>query len=303
MSGMPWPQDLPGATPSLTDRQRREAEYYNRYSAMHPVERVDFAPVDAVERRPWSPYWSLCDFVRDAYEDAIKSRQTCDELELEWWQNDTVVEEENRPRLLDIGCGSGVTSVSFAHMGFRVEGIDISQNNIASSDRLARRYDLAERCNFQTMPAEKLAFEDQSFDVIVGVDVLHHVDIARAVPEFHRVLRPGGVAVFKEPFEAPLLEAIRDSLPVRMLAPRGKSFEKHVHITDDERKLTTADAARLGEWFDAAACRHFSLFNRFSRFFPKRYAALMRLDYTLFRWLPPLRKLGDVRVMTWRKSV
>ncbi len=45
--------------------------------------------------------------------------------------------------------------------------------------------------------AEQLPFEDESFDLVFGHAVLHHIpDLERAFAEFHRVLRPGGVVAF-----------------------------------------------------------------------------------------------------------
>jgi SAM-dependent methyltransferase len=45
--------------------------------------------------------------------------------------------------------------------------------------------------------AESLPFEDESFDVVMGHAVLHHIpDLDRAFSEFFRVLKPGGVIVF-----------------------------------------------------------------------------------------------------------
>ena len=45
--------------------------------------------------------------------------------------------------------------------------------------------------------AERLPFADESFDLVLGHAVLHHLpDVAQAFSEFHRVLRPGGTFVF-----------------------------------------------------------------------------------------------------------
>ena len=45
--------------------------------------------------------------------------------------------------------------------------------------------------------AEELPFEDESFDLVFGHAVLHHIpDLDRAFAEFRRVLRPGGMIAF-----------------------------------------------------------------------------------------------------------
>ena len=59
-----------------------------------------------------------------------------------------------------------------------------------------------------------LRFADASFDRIWGHAVLHHLDVSVAAQEVRRVLRPGGVAVFCEPWgENPLLRWARTRLP------------------------------------------------------------------------------------------
>lgn len=260
----------------LTDRQRREAAYYDQYAQLHRVERVDFAPVRSETRRPWSPYWQLCSLVRDQYRDPTQ-------------------------RLLDFGCGPGVASVTFADLGFQTCGFDVAPGNVAAAYRLAERHGFSDRCRFDVMPAEKLDYPDAHFDVVVGIDILHHVDIPRAIKEVRRVLKPGGVALFKEPIEAPVLERVRMSRLVNSLAPRQVSFEKRLHTTEDERKLGPADVAAIAKELHIERTYRFSLLNRLSRFAPSQYARLMWLDYQAFRLVPPLGLLGDVRIWQCRK--
>lgn len=262
---------------NLTERQQREADYYQQFVQLNPVNEVDFAPVLSSEQRPWSPYWRLCQLVREQRTDQPQ-------------------------RLLDFGCGWGVSAVTFAKLGYQVEGFDVAQANIDASQKLATAYDMSDRCTFRTMPAEKLDYPDAHFDVAVGVDILHHVELPAALAELSRVLKPGGVAILKEPFVAPLLDRVRTSKLVNLFADRKKSFEKHVHITDDERKLTPQDTKMLTTQFDVENVSYFSLTNRFSRFVPKHYGKLMRVDYELFRAVPFLKNLGDVRIYMCRNK-
>ena len=98
--------------------------------------------------------------------------------------------------LLEVGCGIGTDLVRFARGGARVTGVDLSATAI----------DLA-RQNFAIhgLPAgdlrvangEALPFDAGSFDVVYGHGVLQYTaDAARLVRECHRVLRPGGEAIF-----------------------------------------------------------------------------------------------------------
>jgi SAM-dependent methyltransferase len=58
------------------------------------------------------------------------------------------------------------------------------------------------RCYVMQLNAEELLFEDQQFDLVVGAAILHHLfDPEKALSETCRVLKPGGIALFFEPFE------------------------------------------------------------------------------------------------------
>lgn len=273
MTSMP----APPVSQSLTDRQKRETEYYNAYSRINAPQKVDFAPVLSKARRPWSPHWYTCGLVRDAYSSPDQ-------------------------RLLDFGCGMGVSGITFARLGYKVDGFDISPGNIEVASQLAARYELGDRCNFTTMTAETLEYPDNHFDVVAGMDILHHVDIPVVMKEVHRVLKPGGIAIFKEPVRVPLLDSIRECRLLRAIAPTETSMDKHVHITDDERKLERADIEILENQFSEVRTRRFSVLLRLYRVIPDRWFSLVwklqRMDYEMMRFCPPLRKLGDVCVFT-----
>ena len=91
-------------------------------------------------------------------------------------------------RLLDVGCGTGGNSVALAPFG-RVVGVDRAVGALTrSADR-----PLAARVQAE---ATRLPFGEGSFDVVVALDVLEHLDddVAGAL-EMRRVLRPGGLLV------------------------------------------------------------------------------------------------------------
>jgi len=99
-------------------------------------------------------------------------------------------------RLLDIGCGSGESSVFFAKRGAFVQAVDISHEMVDVTRRLAAKYQVKGRLQAVKMVMEDMEFADGTFDLIYGRDVLHHLDLNLAIPEIHRVLKPGGKAVF-----------------------------------------------------------------------------------------------------------
>jgi SAM-dependent methyltransferase len=182
-------------------------------------------------------------------------------------------------RLLDYGCGHGMASVVLARRGAEVTGIDLSAGYIEEARRrVAANEVMAE---FRQADAEQLPFPDGSFDAVWGCAILHHLNLRQAGAELHRVLRPGGVAVFCEPWGAnPVLEFARRHLPYP-----GK------HRTPDERPLRPADLAPLRGVFPDLQLRGFQLLAMTRRLFRRAgtYGAFLdRTDSVLLRRWPRL---------------
>src|SRR3546814_11483257 len=77
-------------------------------------------------------------------------------------------------------------------------GIDISDVAIEKGRERARQKGFT-NVRLEAMNAEAMTFPDDSFDLVFGSGIIHHLDIDRAFGEIARVLRPGGRAVFIEP--------------------------------------------------------------------------------------------------------
>ncbi len=100
-------------------------------------------------------------------------------------------------RSLEIGAGTGYFSLNLLQAGVVGEATctDISPGMVSRLGANAERLGVAVRA--ARADAESLPFADQSFDLVLGHAVLHHLpDLRRAFSEFHRVLAPGGRLVF-----------------------------------------------------------------------------------------------------------
>jgi ubiquinone/menaquinone biosynthesis C-methylase UbiE len=100
-------------------------------------------------------------------------------------------------RALEIGAGTGYFSLHMLKAGIvgAVTATDISPGMIAALEKNAAAQGLT--VETRVADAERLPFDDASFDLVLGHAVLHHIpDLERAFSEFHRVLRPGGVLLF-----------------------------------------------------------------------------------------------------------
>ena len=105
--------------------------------------------------------------------------------------------DDGYDRSLEIGAGTGYFSLNLLQAGIVDEATctDISPGMVATLARNAQRLGLDVRA--ARADAESLPFADQSFDLVLGHAVLHHLpNLRRAFAEFHRVLRPGGRIIF-----------------------------------------------------------------------------------------------------------
>src|SRR4051794_26352106 len=93
--------------------------------------------------------------------------------------------------VLDIGSGQGIDLVRYARAGAHVTGIDLTPRHC----ELARAHLQAMGLDGTVVngDAERLPFQDASFDRVSSNGVLHHTpDMLAALREIRRVLRPGG---------------------------------------------------------------------------------------------------------------
>jgi len=97
-------------------------------------------------------------------------------------------------RVLETGCGTGFFSGIFAESGCELHCVDLVPDFI----RRAESRGIA-NARFRVADVEALPYEDGFFDALVGVRILHHLDMEAAFREFSRVLKDGGVIAFCEP--------------------------------------------------------------------------------------------------------
>jgi SAM-dependent methyltransferase len=98
--------------------------------------------------------------------------------------------------VLDLGCGAGVEVIRFGQAGARITGVDIAPNAVALSRQNAMQQNVAARLT--VADGEALPFPDRTFDFVYAHGVMQYTtDDRRLVGEVHRVLRPGGRAMFQ----------------------------------------------------------------------------------------------------------
>jgi ubiquinone/menaquinone biosynthesis C-methylase UbiE len=194
-------------------------------------------------------------------------------------------------RVLDYACGLGKWSVHLAQLSARVSGFDLSGVAIEHAQERAAYNGLEIR--FDVANAGELPYEDEEFDLVVGVAALHHViKYPGTADELLRVVRPGGLAVFTENLgHNPLLELGR-RLSMRSLEGAGDVI------------LTEAVIHDWASGFSLVEIEPCSLLLMAKRAFPRRYrllSALHRADVGLFRLTPALRRYCGECVVVLRR--
>lgn len=101
-------------------------------------------------------------------------------------------------KLLDLGCGSGWTSVFFAKRGYEVVGVDIAPDMIFLAEQNKERNRI-KNLKFVVSDYEGLDFKEE-FDYVVFFDSLHHAENeVLALEKAFRSLKKGGLCIASEP--------------------------------------------------------------------------------------------------------
>jgi len=203
-----------------------------------------------------------------------------------------LMENAQARAVLDYGCAKGEWALQVASVAEKVYGIDISDVAIATASAAAAERGI-NHVHFEAMDAQKTTFADNTFDLVFGIGIIHHLDTRRAFEEVARILKPGGVAIFREPLGSNLLINL-----YRAATPKAR--------TVDEHPLTPADLAIARDIFRVVDWEFFGLSTLASVPFQRTpfaapiYRATAALDRALFH-IPSLRWQAWNALMTLTK--
>lgn len=188
----------------------------------------------------------------------------------------SLVDLDQHPRIIELGCGAAELSRKLLA---RRPGCEITALEVDERQNAKNLLNPMQRLQFVPAGAQSIPFPAESFDLALMLKSLHHVPLdqmAQALSEVHRVLRPGGLLYVSEPvFAGALNEVVRlfhDEEQVRAAAQRAvqaavgsgsweqvseTQFEMPVHYRDFaefERRMIDVtylthrlDATTLGE--------------------------------------------------------
>ena len=129
--------------------------------------------------------------------------------------------------ILDYGCGTGSALKKVIEFNpKKIIGIDISDISIQKAKETIKVTNsnvelLVDNC-------EKTKFNNNTFDIVYGTGILHHLDIKICLKEIHRTLKPGGKLLFIEPLGTnPLINLYRK------FTPKSRSEDEHPLVSKD----------------------------------------------------------------------
>lgn len=150
--------------------------------------------------------------------------------------------------VLDLGCAGGFMAEALARRGATVTGIDPAEKAIAAAREHARDEGLS--ITYDVGTGEDMTYGDATFDAVVCVDVLEHVqDLDRVLTNVARVLRPGGLFLFDTINRNPVsrFAAITMAEDALRLLPRGTHDpDKFITPAELEAGLDRAGLALRG---------------------------------------------------------
>jgi SAM-dependent methyltransferase len=204
--------------------------------------------------------------------------------------HDRVAELSAGRDVLEYGCGAEALAGRIAPVARSIHAIDISDEAV----RQALLASDAPNAQFSVMDAMNLDFPDDSFDLVFGSGIIHHLDISLCAQTLARVLRPGGHALFWEPL------GLNPAIGLyRALTPAAR--------TPDEHPLRPADITTLKTRFASVELSFYGLSTlaavplRGTRTGARLRAGLRACDRTILR-VPGLRWLAWYALIDCRMS-
>ncbi len=180
---------------------------------------------------------------------------------------------ENK-EILDYGCGIGhnVNIISKFNPS-KIVGMDISEISIEK----AKNNSGNDNIKFVSDNCENSSFDSNSFDLIYGSGILHHLKLEKALEEINRLLKQNGKIVFMEPLGTnPFINLYRN------LTPKARS--------PDEHPLKDKDFEHIKKYFKNLQLKFYGFFTLIFFIFYKNpddskfFRILSDIDQTLFKY-------------------
>ncbi len=206
------------------------------------------------------------------------------------YRNDWLARHAPGKIVLDYACGDGGETLRAARMGASLAvGIDVSNVSIQNAAQAAANEGLSERCVFIEGDCEDTGLPENAVDVILCCGMLHHLDLTRAYPEMHRILKPGGCVLAQEALNYnPLIKLYRK------LTPQLRTQWEKEHI------LSLKDVRAAKNYFNVGEIRYWhlaSMFGAFARGTPSLFQTVSPVLNSVDKFL---LAIPGIQMLAWQ---
>jgi len=205
-------------------------------------------------------------------------------------------------KVLDCGAGLGELATWLAIRGAQVTAIDVSPKSLEVLSKRAKHHGVSQNITSRLLPMEQIDYGDTSFDLVVGEFILHHVMLEKCMPQIHRVLRPGGTALFLETSaRSRLLMFFRTHIIGHFGIPK---FQDEI-----EYPLTERDIEYINSVFEGRCKVHYRPFTFLrmldSHIFRYKFRFLSWLlsasDQLIYKYMPFMRQYSYFKIIELRR--
>ena len=137
-----------------------------------------------------------------------------------------LLEDFNSKNVLEIGSYTWAAWFNENTIPEKLTCINISEVELENGKKHAKNKPFL--VEHYLMDANHLTFPDETFDIVFGGAILHHLDVEKAIFHIHRVLKPGGKIVFLEPLNMNPAYKI-----YRKLNPQERTPDEHALVSSD----------------------------------------------------------------------
>ena len=246
----------------LQDRKEQEAQFHNKRASDKKL----LSDSEYQKKYPNHSFYSICSNSSSFFDGLVKH-----------YSGDT---------LLDYCCGMGESSIKYSNLFSRITAIDISQEELQHGKENASKLSV-NNITFICQDAEKTNLLPCSYDVVICIGVLHHLDLAAATLEIQRLLKPGGVAICLEALgHNPFINLYRRLTP----GLRTAWETDHILCLNDITKMESRFSDSQRYFFHISTLA--ALLFRRTPLFPVILKATQRLDSKLLCKIPLIRRLS-----------
>ena len=188
----------------------------------------------------------------------------------------TYLEDNTRNSdILDYGCGIGsFTEKIIKYNPKKIIGIDISEISINKAKKKAEKLKI--NVDYRVDNCEKTSFDNNSFDIVYGTGILHHLQTEKCLDEIYRILKSNGNLIFIEPLGTnPIINLYRK------LTPNSRSKDEHPLVNQDFKYINKKFIGTKIKYYGFLTLIFFPFYRSPNR--SKLFRLLASLDQYLFK--------------------